>query len=100
MGLAALLLIAAVSIVILRIYFGRASESELRPGEDVAITAFRGPLAENAFLACPPGSCAVKDAAPSPVFKIPADRLAQSCSAIIAPDPRLTPRPHQPRHHA
>jgi uncharacterized protein (DUF1499 family) len=99
MGLAALLLIVAVSIVILRIYFGRASESELRPGEDVAITAFSGPLAENAFLACPPGSCAVKDVAPSPVFKIPADRLAQYWSEIIDAEPRMTPVETEPRHH-
>jgi len=70
-ALAALLLIAAVVIVGLRIYLGRAAENELRPGEDVAITAFRGPVPENAFLACPRGYCAVKDAAPSPVFIFP-----------------------------
>jgi hypothetical protein len=51
---AALLLIAAVVIVGLRIYFGRSAENELRPGEDVAITAFRGPVPENAFLVSHP----------------------------------------------
>src|SRR5215831_6552444 len=98
-GLAAVLLIAAVAIVALRIYFGRSAESELRPGEDVAITAFRGPLAENAFVACPPGYCALKDAAASPVFNIPADRLEQYWNEIVDLESRLTPVETEPRHH-
>jgi uncharacterized protein (DUF1499 family) len=98
-GLAALVVIAAIAILCLRIYFGRAAENELRPGEDVAVAAFRGPLAENAFLACPPGFCAVKDAAPSPIFSIPADRLEMYWNEIVAAEPRFTPIETEPRHH-
>jgi len=93
------LLVAAVVIVGLRIYFGRNAENELRPGEDVAITAFRGPLAENAFLACPPGYCALADAAASPDFNIPADRLDQYWDEIVDAEARLTPVETEPRHH-
>jgi uncharacterized protein (DUF1499 family) len=98
-ALAALLLIAAVVIVGLRIYFGRAAENALRPGEDVAITGFRGPVPENAFLACPPGYCAVKDAAASPVFNIPVDRLEGYWNEIVDLEPRLTPVETEPHHH-
>ena len=96
---AALLLIAAVVIVGLRIYFGRSAENELRPGEDVAITAFRGPVPENAFLACPPGFCAAKDTAPSLVFNIPVDRLEVYWNEIVELEPRLTPVETEPHHH-
>src|ERR1051326_3655166 len=96
-ALAAFLLIAAVVIVGLRIYLGRAAENELRPGEDVAITAFRGPVPENAFLACPRGYCEVKDAAPSPVFNIPVDRLEGYWNEIVELEPRLTPGATAPR---
>src|SRR5262249_39764716 len=85
--------------VALRIYFGRSAESELRSGEDVAITMFRGPLAENAFLACPPGYCALKDAAASPVFNVSADRLQEDWDRDLDLRPRLTPVETEPRHH-
>ena len=99
MALAALLLIAAVGIIGLRMYFGRAAEDELRSGEDVAVTAFRGPVPENAFLACPPGYCALTDATPVPVFNIPADRLEMYWNEIVDLEPRLTPVETEPRHH-
>jgi len=80
---------AAVIVVGLRLYMGRVAEDQLRPGEDVAIAALRGPLAANAFLACPPGYCAVAEAAASPVFTVSADRLAEYWAQMIAAEPRL-----------
>ena len=68
---------AAVIVVGLRLYMGRVAEDQLRPGEDVAIAALRGPLAANAFLACPP------------VFAVSADRLAEYWTQMIAAEPRL-----------
>lgn len=88
-GLAALLLIASALVLGLRVYFGRTAEDRLRPGEDITIETLRGPLAPNAFLACPPGYCAAADAAPSPVFALSADRLAAYWSEMIAKEPRL-----------
>jgi uncharacterized protein (DUF1499 family) len=89
-GLAVLLLIASALVLGLRLYFGRTGEDRLRPGEDIAVAALRGPLAPNAFLACPVGYCAVAEAAPSPVFAVSADRLAEYWSEMIAGEPRLT----------
>ena len=60
-ALAALVALGVI-IVGLRLYMGRAAENRLQPGEDVAIAALRGPLAANAFLACPAGYCAVAEA--------------------------------------
>ena len=75
-ALAALVALGVI-IVGLRLYMGRAAENRLQPGEDVAIAALRGPLAANAFLACPAGYCAVAEATASPVFAVSADRLAE-----------------------
>ena len=88
-GLAALLLIASALVLGLRVYFGRTAEDRLRLGEDITIAALRGPLAPNAFLACPPGYCVVTEAAPSPVFAFSADRLAAYWAQMIAGEPRL-----------
>jgi uncharacterized protein (DUF1499 family) len=88
-GLGALLLIGAALVLALRIYFGRAAEERLRPGEDVAIAALRGPLAANAFLACPAGYCAVAEAAVIPVFAVSADRLVEYWRELVAAEPRL-----------
>src|SRR5260221_1174578 len=87
---------AAVIVVGLRLYMGRVAEDQLRPGEDVAIAALRGPLAANAFLACPPGYCAVAEAAASPVFAGSADRLAEYSPPIIAAAPRRVRLPARP----
>jgi uncharacterized protein (DUF1499 family) len=89
MGLTMLLLIASALVLGLRVYFGRTAEDRLRPGEDIAIAALRGPLAPNAFLACPKGHCAVAEAAPSPIFAVSADRLAAYWAEMITAEPRL-----------
>src|SRR5438477_8994257 len=88
-GLTALLLIASALVLSLRLYFGRTAEDRLRPGEDITIAALRGPLAPNAFLACPVGYCAVAEAVPSPVFALSADRLAAYWTEMITAEPRL-----------
>src|SRR5438067_11104840 len=88
-GLTALLLIASALVLSLRLYFGRTAEDRLRPGEDIAIATLRGPLAPNAFLACPPGYCAAAEASPSPVFALSADRLGAYWSEMMAGEPRL-----------
>ena len=95
-GLAALLVIASAIALGLRIYLGRAAEERLRPGEDIAVAALRGPLPPNAFLACPAGYCSVAEAAPSPVFAVPADRLAGYWAKMIAAEPRLVQIAAQP----
>jgi hypothetical protein len=89
-GVAALLLIASAFVLGLRLYFGRTAEDRLWPGEDIAIATVRGPLAPNAFLACPPGYCATTEATPSPVFTLSANRLAAYWAEMIAEEPRLT----------
>src|SRR5437763_9604871 len=93
------MLIAAVAIVGSRIYFGRSAENELHPGEDVAITAFRGPVPENAFLACHPDFARPRIQRQSPVFNIPVDRLEVYWNEIVELEPRLTPVETEPHHH-
>jgi uncharacterized protein (DUF1499 family) len=85
----AALVALGVLIVGLRLYMGRAAENRVQPSEDVAIAALRGPLAANAFLACPAGYCAVAEAAASPVFAVSADRLAEYWGELVAAEPRL-----------
>jgi uncharacterized protein (DUF1499 family) len=83
-GLAVLLLIASVLVLGLRVYFGRTGEDRLRSGEDIAISTLRGPMAPNAFLGCPAAYCAVPEVAPSPIFAVSADRLAEYWAEMIA----------------
>jgi uncharacterized protein (DUF1499 family) len=88
---AALAALVALGVIVvgLRLYMGRAAENRLQPGENVAIAALRGPLAANAFLACPAGYCAVGEAVVSPAFAVSADRLAEYWAQMIAAEPRL-----------
>src|SRR4051794_16075367 len=88
-GFAILLLIASALVLSLRVYFGRAAEDRIQLGEDVAIAALRGPLAPNAFLACPASYCAVAEAASSPIFAVSADRLDEYWAEMIAAEPRV-----------
>jgi hypothetical protein len=75
----ATLLIAAVVVAALglgvRLYMSRSAEDRLRPGEDIAIAEFRGPLPGNGFLACPERYCAVAPDLTSPAFPVEVDRL-------------------------
>ncbi|HVB15272.1 MAG TPA: DUF1499 domain-containing protein [Stellaceae bacterium] len=73
----------------LRLFMDRAAEDRLRAGEDAAIQALREPLRANAFLACPPGYCALAEAVPSPVFPVDADRLYRLFARLIAAEPRI-----------
>jgi len=81
--------VAAAAGVGLRLFMERGAESALYPGDDVAITALRGALPPNAYLACPPGYCAVAGAAPSPTFAVGADRLYTAFGRLIAAEPRV-----------
>ncbi len=88
-------LLAPVILVVafgagLRLYLGRAAEDRLSPGERIVIGELRPPLPANAFLACPPGYCAVAGAVASPVFDIPWERLAEYWARMIAAEPRVT----------
>lgn len=85
-GLATVLAVAALGLG-LRLYLGREAESRLRPGEAVAFDAPPRP-APNAVLACPPGRCG-PDAAPSPVFDMPWERLRERWREVIALQPRI-----------
>src|SRR5205823_11592280 len=73
------LLIAGVVILALglgvRLYMSRSAEDRLRPGEDIAIAEFRGPLPGNGSLACPEHYCAVAPDLASPAFPVEVDRL-------------------------
>ena len=75
MGLLFAGLVLAGLCLALRLYMGRAAEDALQPGERVILAELRDPIPGNAFLACPPDYCAAT-AAPSPVFALSVDRLA------------------------
>jgi uncharacterized protein (DUF1499 family) len=98
-GLVLLLLIASAIVLGLRLYFGRTAEDRVLPGEDIAITALHGPLAPNAFVACPVGYCAADEAVPSPIFAVSVDRLAEYWSEMIAGEPRLVQVAAAPKEH-
>ena len=90
------LLVAAATVILLcgiaaglRLYLGRAAENRVEASEDVSIRALRPPLPQNGFLACPPGYCAVAEAAPAPVFDMPETQLRQCWERMIAAEPRL-----------
>lgn len=80
--LVAALVLAGLGLT-LRLYMGRAAEDVLRPGERVAIADLRDPIPGNAFLACPPGYCTAT-AAPSPIFAVSVERLADYFGEVIA----------------
>ena len=73
------LLIAGIVVVTLgvglRLYMSRPAEDRLRPGEEIAIAEFRGPVPGNGFLACPQNYCAVAPDMKSPAFPVGVDRL-------------------------
>lgn len=84
-----LLALVAAAGVALRVRMQQPAESRLQPGEDVAIAQLPAQLPPNAFVACPPGYCAVADAAPSPVFAIGVDRLREAFEEMLAAAPRI-----------
>ena len=65
---------------------------------EVAISELRHPIPGNAFLACPPGYCAA-DAAPSPVFGVPAERLVQLWRRVVATEPNTVIVADDPAEH-
>jgi Protein of unknown function (DUF1499) len=72
----------------LRLYLARPAENHLRPGENIAIGDLRGPLPANAFVACPPGYCAIAGAMPSPIFATAVAPLYREFGRLIASAPR------------
>jgi hypothetical protein len=70
--------------LLLRIYMGREAEDHLRSDEVVRFEALRGPLPQNACLACPPDSCAGAAALRSPVFDMPWERVRDFWMEMIA----------------
>ena len=81
-----------------RLYMGRAAEDRLRPDEHVVIAELRDPIPGNAFLACPPDYCQAS-AAPSPIFALPVDRLAQLWRQMIAGEPHVVSVADEPAEH-
>ena len=73
------LLIAGIVVVTLgvglRLYMSRPAEDRLRPGEEIAIAEFHGPVPGNGYLACPQNYCAVAPDMKSPAFPVGVDRL-------------------------
>ena len=87
------LLVIGLSVLLLglalRIYMGSGAEDRLKPGEAVGISELRSPLPKNAFLACPPGYCAVGEAITSPVFDMAWDRLRDYWMEMISGERRI-----------
>lgn len=81
------LAVAGLALAV-RLYMGRPAEDRLQSGESVAIRELRDPLPGNSFLACPPDYCTAT-AAPSPIFTLPADRLAQAWREMLAGEPGI-----------
>jgi hypothetical protein len=81
-----------------RLYMSRDAEIALAPGERVVIRELRDPLPGNSFLACPPDYCAAA-AAPSPVFALPVERLADAWRRMLAAEPEVFPVVADPEAH-
>ena len=96
--LLAIVLLLFASALAVRFYMGRAAEDELRPGERVAIRELGDPIPGNAFLACPPDYCTAS-AAPSPVFALPVERVAQLWRRILAGEPNIVTIGDEPAQH-
>jgi Protein of unknown function (DUF1499) len=98
-GIGVLLIVMALIVAALglRWFLQRADEDRLRPDEDVAIAALRGPLPGNAFLACPPGYCRIAGATASPVVAVDADRLYWALMRVVTAAPRVTVVSDDPR---
>ena len=97
--LMAVLLLAGLVLAV-RVRMSRPQEDRLQAGEAVDIRGLRDPLPGNAFLACPLGYCAATPGVASPVFAMPAERLARLWLAMMAETPRLAildARPEQRR---
>jgi uncharacterized protein (DUF1499 family) len=97
-GLAVVALVVAGLGVAARLYLSRDAEIALAPGERVVIRELRDPLPGNSFLACPPDYCAAA-AAPSPVFALPVERLANAWRRMLAGEPQVFPVDSEPEAH-
>ncbi len=82
-----------------RLYMGRSAEDRLQPGEHIDIRALRDPLPGNAFLVCPPDYCQATTAAPSPLFALPVERLAQLWDEMIVGQPNVVIVAEEPAEH-
>jgi uncharacterized protein (DUF1499 family) len=91
-GIGVLLVVLALiaGAIGLRLFLQRAGEDRLQPDEDVSLAALRGPLPQNAFLACPLDYCRVAGAMTSPVFAVDADRLYWTLMRVVTAAPRVT----------
>lgn len=96
-GLLILFALVVAAGLALRLTMLRPAESRLRPGEDVAIAKLPARLPPDAFVACPPGSCAVADAAPSPEFATGVERLRVAFEQMLAAEPRVVTAVAEPR---
>ncbi len=95
-GLAVVALVVAGLGLAVRLYLSRDAEIALAPGERVVIRELRDPLPGNSFLACPPDYCAAT-AAPSPVFALPVERLADAWRRMLAAEPEVFPVASDPQ---
>jgi uncharacterized protein (DUF1499 family) len=76
--------------IAVRLYMSRDAEMALQPGERVVLRELRDPLPGNSFLACPPSYCAAT-AAPSPVFNMNSEQLAEAMRRVLAEETEIFP---------
>jgi uncharacterized protein (DUF1499 family) len=81
----------ALSILGVRLYFSRAAEDRLQPGEVADFTHLDLGARTNVFLLCPkePVLCSAKPDEVSPVFPIGAARLRDRWLEMVASEPRV-----------
>src|ERR1700739_1519819 len=88
-GIVIALLILTGLAIGLRLYMSRSAEDRLRPGEDIGVAEFRGPLPQNGFLACRADYCEIAADMTSPVFAVGVDRLAELWAQALKDEPRI-----------
>lgn len=90
-AIAFVLLAAAVSLLGLRVYFGREAENRLAADEVIDFSARASAARSNVFAMCPSGYCTPQGDMVSPVFAMGWKRLRDYWAELIAVQPGIEP---------